>query len=578
MEYDKKFKALKDFFLISIYSAIVGMVAGIGAVLFRYLIGFFHNLFLFGKLSFIYDSNKHFTSPFGPWVILIVTLGMFIMGFIIEKYAPETKGHGVPEVIDAVLTNGGKIRQVVAIVKTIATAIGIGAGESAGREGPIVQIGASFGSTLGQLLNLNSRDTILLLAAGSAGGIAATFNAPIAGVLFAVELILPEFSSKNFIPLIISSTIATSIARIFLGVEPTFIVSGYNLVSPFEYSLYFLLGIIAGFIAILFIYTLAYMEKTFNKINLPKYTGTVIGGLSVGILGYLMLKFTGHYYIFGVGYSFITDILTGKHILFTVLLVLIFAKIFATSISLGSGGSGGILAPSLFIGAATGGAFGLIVHHLFPAITAPSAAYALIGMASVTAGTTGATLTTIVLTYELTRAYTVILPVMLGAVTSNFIVTFLYGYTMYTEPLWRKRKIIFHGRRYLDLLSMIFVKDAMISDGIGAISINMPAKIVKDLLKKYKISKLIVLNENREPVGLIRGVDITGGENKLVKDFYIPMDNKVSEYNTLLYAMYKMRDTKTDVLAVVDEKGRIVGVLPARLLRETYLSKRGDLI
>ncbi len=577
MEDNKKFKALKDFFLISVYSAIVGIVSGIGAVLFRYLIGFFHNLFLFGKLSFIYDSNKHFTSPFGPWVILIVTLGMFIMGFIIEKYAPETKGHGVPEVIDAVLTNGGRIRQVVAIVKTIATAIGIGAGESAGREGPIVQIGASFGSTLGQLLNLNSRDTILLLAAGSAGGIAATFNAPIAGVLFAVELILPEFSSKNFIPLVISSTIATSIARIFLGAEPTFIVSGYKLVSPFEYSLYFLLGIIAGLIAILFIYTLAYMEKTFDKVKFPKYTGTVIGGLTVGILGYLMLKFTGHYYIFGVGYSFITDILTGKHIFLTVLLVLIFAKIFATSISLGSGGSGGILAPSLFVGAATGGAFGLIVHHLFPAITAPPAAYALIGMASVTAGTTGAALTTIVLTYELTRAYTVILPVMLGAVTSSFIVTFLYGYTMYTEPLWRKRKIIFHGRRYLDLLSMIFVKDAMISDGIGAISINMPAKIVKDLLKKYKISKLIVLNENREPVGLIRGVDITG-ENKLVKDFYIPMDNKVSEYNTLLYAMYKMRDTKTDVLAVVDEKGRIVGVLPARLLRETYLSKRGDLI
>ena len=577
MEGNEKIKALKDFLLISIYSAIVGIVAGIGAVLFRYLIGFFHNLFLFGKLSFAYNSNEHFISPFGPWVILIVTLGMFIMGYIIEKYAPETKGHGVPEVIDAVLTNGGRIRQVVAIVKTVATAIGIGAGESAGREGPIVQIGASFGSTLGQILNLNSRDTILLLAAGSAGGIAATFNAPIAGVLFAVELILPEFSSKNFIPLVISSTIATSIARIFLGAEPTFIVSGYKLVSPFEYSLYFLLGIIAGFIAILFIYTLAYMEKTFDKVKLPKYTGTVIGGLAVGLLGYFMLKFTGHYYIFGVGYSFITDILTGKHILLTVLIILIFAKIFATSISLGSGGSGGILAPSLFVGAATGGAFGLIVHHFFPAVTAPPAAYALIGMASVTAGTTGATLTTIVLAYELTRAYTVILPLMLGAVTSSFIVTFLYGYTMYTEPLWRKRKIIFHGRRYLDLLSMIFVKDAMISDGIGAISVNMPAKIAKDILKKYKIAKLIVLNENREPIGLIRGVDIVD-DNKLVKDYYIPMDNKVSKYNTLLYAMYKMRDTKTDVLAVVGEDGKIVGVLPARLLREAYLSRRGDLI
>jgi CIC family chloride channel protein len=577
MENKEKIKALTDFLLISIYAAIVGIVAGLGAVLFRYLIGFFHNLFLFGKLSFSYDSNMHFTSPFGVWVILIVTLGMFIMGYIIERYAPETKGHGVPEVIDAVLTNGGKIRQVVALVKIIATAIGIGAGESAGREGPIVQIGASFGSTLGQILNLNSRDTILLLAAGSAGGIAATFNAPIAGVLFAVELILPEFSPKNFIPLIISSTVATSIARIFLGAEPTFIVSSYKIVSPFEYSLYFLLGIIAGGIAILFIASLASMEKTFDKIKLPKYTGPVIGGLSVGILGYLLLKSTGHYYIFGVGYSFITDVLTGRHIMLIVVVILIFAKIFATSISLGSGGSGGILAPSLFVGAATGSAFGIIAHHFFPALTAPPAAYALVGMAAVTAGTTGATLTTIVLAYELTHEYSVILPLMLGAVTSSFVVTFLYGYTMYTEPLWRKRKIVFHGRRYLDLLSMIFVKDAMISDGIGAVYEDESAGTAKKMLKQHKIAKLIVLNKNKEPIGLIRGVDIED-DNKLVRDYYMPMDNKVSLYNTLLYAMYKMRDTKTDVLAVVDQNGKIVGVLPARLLRETYLNRRGDLI
>ena len=577
MENKEKIKALTDFLLISIYAAIVGIVAGLGAVLFRYLIGFFHNLFLFGKLSFSYNSDVHFTSPFGVWVILLVTLGMFIMGYIIERYAPETKGHGVPEVIDAVLTNGGRIRQIVALVKIVATAIGIGAGESAGREGPIVQIGASFGSTLGQILNLNSRDTILLVAAGSAGGIAATFNAPIAGVLFAVELILPEFSPKNFIPLIISSTVATSIARIFLGAEPTFIVSSYKIVSPFEYSLYFLLGIIAGVVAILFIVSLAKMEKMFDKTKLPKYTGPVIGGLSVGTLGYLLLKFTGHYYIFGVGYSFITDVLTGKHMILIVVVILIFAKIFATSISLGSGGSGGILAPSLFVGAATGSAFGIIVHHLFPTLTAPPAAYALVGMAAVTAGTTGATLTTIVLAYELTHEYSVILPLMLGAVTSSFVVTFLYGYTMYTEPLWRKRKIAFHGRRYLDLLSMIFVKDTMISDGIGTVYVDEPAGTARKMLKQYKIAKLIVLNRNEEPIGLIRGVDIKD-DNKSVMDYYIPMDNKVGMYNTLLYALYKMRDTKTDVLAVVDKNGKIVGVLPARLLREAYLSRRGNLV
>ncbi|NIA11537.1 MAG: hypothetical protein GWP10_17910 [Nitrospiraceae bacterium] len=361
-----KSKETKHFLKISMYAALVGIVAGLGAVFFRLLIAFFHNLFFFGKLSFVYNSDKAFVSPFGAFIIIIPVVGGFIVAFLVQKYAPEAKGHGVPEVMEAVLTNKGIIRPVVSLVKIFATAVDIGSGGSTGREGPIVQIGASFGSTLGQILKLKPGDTILLIATGAAGGIAGTFNAPIAGVLFATELIIPGISAENFIPLVISSTIATYIARFFLGVRPAFIVPQYSFVSPWEFVFYFILGIISGLVAILFIESLAYTEITFDKIKINKYIKPAIGGLIVGILSFVLFKIYGRYFLFGVGYSFISSVLSDKNFPFLLLFALIFAKIIATSFTLGSGGSGGILAPSLFVGAATGGAFGILIHHLFP--------------------------------------------------------------------------------------------------------------------------------------------------------------------------------------------------------------------
>ncbi len=573
-----KSKETRHFINISFYSAAVGVIAGLGAIFFRLLIAFFHNLFFFGKISFEYNSNLHFASPFGSMVIIIPAVGMFLIGFLTQKYAPEAKGHGVPEVMDAILTNGGKIRPIVSIIKIFASAIGIGSGESVGREGPIVQIGASFGSTLGQILKLSPGDIVLLVAAGGAGGIAATFNAPIAGVLFAVELLLTEFSPRNFIPLIISSAIATNIARIFLGSEPTFIVPGYNLKSPNEYIAYFLLGILSGIVAIFFTKTLAKMEEWFEKIKVSSYIKPVIGGLIIGTLGYLLFVLTGHYYIFGVGYAFVTDVLTGKHIGIVIILILIFAKIFALSVSLGSGGSGGIFAPSLFVGAGTGAAFGMVVHSLFPAITASPAAYALVGMAAVASGTTGATITSIVMAYELTRSYEIILPLMLGAVTSSFITMFLYGYTMYTEPLWRRRSIIYHGRRSLDLFSMMFVKDIMLRD-VGAVKLKETIKKARQVMKKFDISKVIVLNEKDEPVGLLRSIDMDDSDNaQTVEKFYIENNVTLFEDDTLLEALHKMEKQGTDVLPVVNASGKIVGVLPAGVLRDAYLSKRRGIL
>ncbi len=238
-------------------------------------------MFFNGTLSFSYDSNLHFVSRFGNYVIIIPVIGGIIVGYLIQRFSPEAKGHGTPEVMEAVIMREGRIRPIVSLIKIIATAIGIGSGGSAGREGPIVQIGASFGSTLGQLFHLKPRDIIILVGAGAGGAIAATFNAPIAGILFTIELILPEFSTETFIPLAISSVVATNIARAFWGAEPAFIVPGYTLVSSWEFPMYIILGILCGFAAILFTSTLSKLEIWFERLKINKYFKPAIGGLIV---------------------------------------------------------------------------------------------------------------------------------------------------------------------------------------------------------------------------------------------------------------------------------------------------------
>ncbi len=572
-----KEKKTKHFIKISFYSALVGVISGLGAVIFRTLIAFFHNLFFNGTLSLAYDSNLHFVSRFGNYVIIIPVIGGIIVGYLIQRFSPEAKGHGVPEVMEAVIMREGRIRPVVSLIKILATAIGIGSGGSAGREGPIVQIGASFGSTLGQLFHLKPRDIIILVAAGAGGGIAATFNAPIAGILFTIELILPEFSTETFIPLAISSIVATNIARAFLGAEPAFIVPGYTLASSWEFPLYIILGILCGFIAIIFTNTLSKLEIWFEeRLKINKYFKPAIGGLIVGILSLIFMKWTGHYYLFGVGYSFITSVLTQENIPLIILLALIFAKIIATSFTLGSGGSGGIFAPSLFLGTAVGAAFGIIVNNIFPSITAPPAAYALVGMAAVVAGTTGAAITAIVMAYELTRSYEIILPLMLCVITSRFIVAFLYKKTMYSEPLMR-RGIHAHGGHEINVLATVKTKNAMIKDA-EYLYLGDNIKQAKKIISEKGIAKIPVLNDEECPVGILYTLDILDADdNKKIDEFIKVKDFSISESDSLLTALHRMENLKTDILAVVNKKGQFVGVLPASLIRKLYIKKREGL-
>lgn len=554
----------------------VGIISGFGAIFFRYLIALFHNLFFSGGVTFSYNANLHFVSSLGNLVFLVPAIGGLLVGFLVMKFAPEAKGHGVPEVMEAVIEKRGRIRPVVAFVKSLASAICIGSGGSAGREGPIVQIGASFGSTLGQLFKLKPKDTITLVGCGAAGGIAATFNAPIGGVLFAVELILPSFSTKTFIPLVVSSTIATYISRLFLGLAPAFTLPHFELVSFWEFIFYSLLGSISGLIAISFIKLLYKSEDIFNKLRISNYLKPAIGGILIGTIGLFFYKISGHYYIFGVGYAFINDILTGANLPLLFCLGLVLFKLLATSLTIGSGGSGGIFAPSLFIGAATGASFGIFIHWLFPGITASPSAYALIGMASVVAGTTNATLTAIVMTFEMTRAYSIILPVMLGAVISDFIVANFCKESIYTQKLTR-RGLKPPRERQFDVLSMLHVKKTMRKDISYVFSANPVSKASKIILSKGTHT-IPVLDENKRPVGIVRYVDLFGLESTTkIEKVLLRKDITISARATLLDALMKMDKEKIEFLVVL-ENNEVAGVILRSDVTKRSLEKRESLL
>jgi len=422
-----------------------GALTGIGALIFRNLIGLLHNLFFLARLSPDYDAKLHTPpSPWGPFVILVPVLGAVGVSFLVKNFAPEAKGHGVPEVIDAIYFQNARIRPIVAVIKSIASALSIGTGGSVGREGPIVQIGSAIGSTVGEWLQLINQQRITLIAAGAGAGIAATFNTPIGGVLFAAELLLHEISVWTFVPVILATACAAYIGQIFFGTAPAFdmprLATGYfHLTDPAVLICSLGLGLLMGLVSALFIKTLYFAEDHFESPFLRNYyVRHVVGMLVVGSIFYLLMHYLGHYYIQGVGYATIQDILTGSLSSASILVLLFFLKLAVTSLTIGSGGSGGIFSPSLFLGATMGGAYGLVLNYLFPSLHISPSAFAVVGMAAVVAGTTGAALTAIVMIFEMTLDYGVILPITLAVAASLGTRKLLTKETIYTMKLSRR--------------------------------------------------------------------------------------------------------------------------------------------
>ncbi|WP_346894323.1 chloride channel protein [uncultured Roseibium sp.] len=419
----------------------IGIVAAAGAVVFRYLISLVHNFFYYGTFSTVYDANFFDApSPLGALVILVPVVGGLIVVFLVRTFAPEAKGHGVPEVMYAIYHNKGDVRGVVAVVKSFASAISIGSGASVGREGPIIQIGASFGSTIARKLRLVRWQKITLLSAGAGAGIAATFNTPLGGVLFAVEMLLPEVSSRTFLPVVVATATATYAGRIAFGLDPAFIVPVANVtaieaIDPVQLIAYAFLGAAAGVASWAFIRTLAWCEDFFPALPGNEYTQNIIGMLIIGCMSYAFFLMTGNYHTSGVGYATIQDILNATPYTIVLLGALLIAKIVATSISLGAGASGGVFSPSLFIGATLGGVVGVIGSWLFPEHGFIAAEFALVGMGALVGGATGASMTAIVMIFEMTRDYNVIVPLVLAVAIAVGVRRWLIVDNIYTIKL-----------------------------------------------------------------------------------------------------------------------------------------------
>jgi CIC family chloride channel protein len=426
--------------LLVALALLVGVGAGLGAIGFRYLIEACTWLFA-GHTD--PSALGHFTNPhvpvLGSYVVLVVpVVGGLLYGPLVYRFAPEARGHGVPEVMLAVHQNEGRIRGRVPLVKSLASAICIGSGGSVGREGPIVQIGSAIGSALGQVTRQAGANTKLLVACGAAGGIGATFNAPIAGVFFGLELILRDWETRSFGLVVLAGVVATAVGRIAFGSEAFLTLPPFTLVSGWEYPLYALLGVIAALVGIAFIRVLYGMEDAADRIwHGPAWLRPACGGVLLGLVLLVLPE------MYGVGYPVLEGAIHGQYVV-GLLLAFLVGKIVATSLTMAIGGSGGVFAPSLFIGAMLGSAFGIGAHDLLPTATAGAGAYGLVGMAAVFAAAGRAPITAVLIVFELTGDYSIILPLMLAVVVATGLSKLLSEDSIYTLKL-RRRGIDIEG-------------------------------------------------------------------------------------------------------------------------------------
>jgi CIC family chloride channel protein len=539
----------------------VGLLAGAGAIILRWLIravqwAFFNQG---GRLPGLLGFPESLRDIH---MLLAPAVGMVIVSVMVRRWAPEVKGHGVPEVQYAVRMKGGRIRPRVAAVKAIASAVSIGSGGSVGREGPIVQIGSALGSTVGQMGGLGPNQTRVMVACGAAGAIGATFNAPIAGVLFALEVILGSFAARSFGLVVISSVTATALSQAVLGREPAFrLLQPFFLISEWEFLLYLVLGIFLGILAIVYIQSVYWFEDSFDRWNRSPTLKAVVGGLAVGALG-----FFGSRHIFGVGNEAV-ELALGGTLTAGFMLFLVLLKILATSITLGAGGSGGVFAPALFIGSMAGGAFGQVANGLFPAWTAPPGAYALVGMAALFAGAAHAPITGILILFEMTDNYQIILPLMFSVVVSYLIASRVFADSIYSFKL-RRRGALTAPRAEVSVLDIVLVEDAM-SVEFDSVGPDLSLEELARVARSHRTRSWPVVDVDDTLLGIVTETDlepaIISGESAdlKVRDVMTASVLTCKPDDTLRDAFRRFTERDVPVIPVIEaeENPQLVGVL-----------------
>jgi len=489
--------------LISLLAGGIGLLAGLIAYALYKLIGLFTNIVFYHRFAAEFVSPRH--NQLGGWVILVPVIGGIIVGFMAKYGTPKIKGHGIPEAMEAVLVNRSRIEPRVAILKPLSAAIAIGTGGPFGAEGPIIQTGGAVGSLVGQLLHTTAAERKVLLACGAAAGMSATFNTPIAGVILAMELLLFEFKSRSFIPLVIASTLATAVHMQLLGAGPMFKVEAMNFDIPRALPFYLLLGVICGLAAVGFSKLLYWTEDQFEKLPIDELWWPAIGALGLGIIGYLVPR------VLGVGYDTIGDILNAS-LAWKLLLVVMLAKAVALVISLGSGTSGGLLAPMFMSSAAMGGVFALAINRIFPTANLSAGAFALVAMGAVFGSASRATFAFIIFAFEITRDYNSVLPLMLVSVIADGIAMLLMPRaSIMTEKLAR-RGLYIHQEYETDALQQVMVAETMDKD-IPALPADMKISELSDRISRHdpevnRHQGMFVLDATGNLAGLITRGDL----------------------------------------------------------------------
>ncbi len=569
----RRLRENEHIFLV-ISAMVLGVLAAYGAIGFRYLILWSRDFFHLSWQHPLASETFHLA-----WMALLIpALGGLIVGILVYRIAPEVKGSGIPEVMEAVARKGGAIRWRVVITKALAAAVTIGSGGSAGREGPIVHIGATIGSVLGQVLQASVRNIRTFVACGAAAAIAATFNAPIAGALFAIEVVLGDMRVASMSPIVIASVVATVVSRHYLGDFPAFNVPGFTLVSYREMILYGIVGVAAGLISVVFIRMLYFFSERFDALRFPLWVKPAVGGLAVGAISLIVPN------VLGVGYETINDALNGVVVRvagfsgWPVLLIVVVAKMVATSFTLGSGGSGGVFAPSLFIGAVLGASLGEMANLLFPGWTAPPSAYALVGMGAVVSASTHAPITAILIIFELTNNYKIIPPLMLACVIGVLLSSYLKHDSIYTEKLSR-RGIRLRKGRDLNLLKSIEVR-TVIERSIQKVGAGTPVTVLFKMLTGGQRPSAVVVDENDVYVGTVELQDVREVLHESEELAFVVVAADVADRttsvvypeDTLDYVMQMFSNTHREELPVCvsREERAVIGVVTRKAVIDAY--------
>jgi chloride channel protein, CIC family len=560
--------SINEHVVMAVLATLVGLAAGLGALGFRYLVNFFQ-LIAYGSEGNLLEIIKPI-----PWYVKIwvPAAGGLVVGILIYFFMREARGIGVSDVMEAVALRKGVIKKRLLFSESLTSAITIGTGGSAGVIAPTVVIGSSLGSIAGQLLRISPDRIRTLVACGAAGGIAAMFNAPIGGCMFALEVILGDFGLASFSPIVISSVVATATSRHFLGNFPAILVPPYQLVSAWELPLYALLGLLAAFVATLFTTSLYRAEEIFQKLEFPDFLKAGLGGLITGVVALLFP------HVLGSGFPAIDLALAGQLSWFTMLLLIGF-KILATSITLGSGGSGGTFAPALLLGSMAGGVFGSIAHWLLPEVTASQGAYSIVGMAAVLSGAIHGPLSAILILFEMTDNYRIILPLMIACIISFIASTQIHKESIFTLKLVRRGINIKAGKE-INLLKSLLVKEAM-NSAPETIYEGLPLKSLTRHISESKYHSFPVVDHYGNLTGILSYVDYHDVlhdqqlEHLVVaKDIATRMVITVYPDDSLYTALEKIAAKDFSILPVVSEESpnRLLGIVTRRDIIGAYNS------